>query len=225
MRTDRAKEDGSAHREVVESEGNGRPAPPMPIPDRSKTASPSSNRIRPVTGQMRSEAEARGGGDRILEAVRAVVSAGRGAGPGSEPSSGKWWIAISGGVDSTVLLDAAARVLGTAAPERLAAVHVHHGLHPDADAWEEHCREAAERRGIAFAVRRVTVRAAGGGGGGLEASARAARYAALREAVPAGSPVLAAHHRDDQAETVLLRILRGAGPAGAAAMRPEIVLD
>ena len=174
---------------------------------------------------MRNEADARGeGGGRILGAVRAVVAAaGSGAERGPEPSSGKWWIAFSGGVDSTVLLDAAARVLGEAAPERLAAVHVHHGLHPDADAWEEHCRGTAERRGVALVVRRVTVGTAGerGRGRGLEASARAARYAALREAVPAGGPVLAGHHRDDQAETVLLRILRGAGPAGAAAMRPE----
>ena len=173
---------------------------------------------------MRNEADARGGGDRILGAVRSVAAAGRGAKSGSGSWCGKWWVAFSGGVDSTVLLDAAARVLGEAAPERLAAVHVHHGLHPEADAWEEHCREAAKRLGIALAVRRVTVCTAGGRGG-LEAAARAARYAALREVVPAGGSILAAHHRDDQAETVLLRILRGAGPAGAAAMRPETVLE
>ena len=165
-----------------------------------------------------------GGGGRILAAVRAVVAAGPGGKSGSGASSGKWWVAFSGGVDSSVLLDAAARVLGEAAPDRLGAVHVNHRLHPDADAWEEHCREAAERLGIAFTVRRVTVRTAGRSGG-LEAAARAARYAALREALPCGGPVLAAHHRDDQAETVLLRVLRGAGPAGAAAMRPETVLD
>ena len=165
-----------------------------------------------------------GGGGRILASVRAVIAAGPGRKSGSGASSGKWWVAFSGGGDSSVLLDAAARVLGEAAPDRLGAVHVNHRLHPDADAWEEHCREAAERLGITLTVRRVAVDASGGRGG-LEAAARAARYAALREALPDGGPVLAAHHRDDQAETVLLRVLRGAGPAGAAAMRPETTLD
>ena len=168
-----------------------------------------------------------GDGGRILAAVRAVIAAGPGAKSGSGASSGKWWVAFSGGIDSSVLLDAAARGLGEAAPDRLAAVHVNHRLHPDADTWEEHCREVADRLGIALAVRRVAVCAPGrrGGLGGLESAARAARYAAFREVVPAGGPVLVAHHRDDQAETVLLRVLRGAGSAGAAAMRPETVLD
>ena len=128
-------------------------------------------------------------------------------------------MAFSGGVDSTVLLDAAVRVLGGRASERVAAVHVNHGLHRAAGAWEEHCRAAAVLRGIRLEVRRVSVP---GGRGGLEAAARAARLSAFAEMVPAGEPVLLAHHRDDQAETVLLRILRGAGPAGMAAIRPEV---
>lgn len=143
----------------------------------------------------------------VLEAVRRAA--------GARP--GPWRVGFSGGMDSTVLLDAARRVL---APERLAAVHVHHGLHPSAGAWEEHCREAARRLGVALDVRRAAV-CAGGGSGGLEAAARRARYAAFRAALPAGGALLLAHHLDDQAETVLLRLLRGAGPAGLAAMRPE----
>ena len=167
-------------------------------------------------------------GSRILESVRAVVGARSGtvldrrsgeAGPGSEP--GSWWVAFSGGVDSTVLLDAAARILGEQAAQRLAAVHVNHGLHPDAGAWEEHCRAAAEGLGIRLEIRRVAVRA---DRDGIEAAARAARHAALRGAIPPGAPVLLAHHQDDQAETALLRILRGAGPAGMAAMRPDVTL-
>jgi len=163
--------------------------------------------------------------NRVLESVRAVLDArsGRGAGcdleargAGSGPA--RWWVAFSGGVDSTVLLDAAVRVLGGRAAERVAAVHVNHGLHRAADAWEEHCRAAAALRGIRIEVRRVSVP---GGRGGLEAAARAARLCAFAEVVPPGDPVLLAHHRDDQAETVLLRILRGAGPAGMAAMRSE----
>ena len=175
-------------------------------------------------------------GNRVLEAVRAVVGArsaaapggaagsrrsGSGSGSGSGP--GGWWVAFSGGVDSTVLLDAAARVLGGRPAERLAAVHVNHGLHPDADAWEDHCRAAAARLGIPLEARRVAI-GSGRGRGGIEAAARAARHAALGEVIPPGEPVLLAHHRDDQAETVLLRIVRGAGPAGIAAMRPDVTV-
>ena len=174
---------------------------------------------------MRDGAGSPGDEGRVLGAVRAMVAARSAAGAAEvSAKAGKWWVAFSGGVDSAVLLDAAARVLGEAAPEQLAAVHVNHGLHPDADAWEEHCRKAAARRGVPFAVRRVTVREAGGPGG-IEAAARQARYAAFRDVVRRGDPILIAHHRDDQAETVLLRVLRGAGPAGAAAMRAETVLD
>ena len=143
--------------------------------------------------------------------------------PGSGTGFERWWVAFSGGVDSSVLLDAAARVLGAQAPSRLVAVHVNHGLHLDAGDWEEHCRTAALRLGIRLEVRRVRV-GADRGGRGLEAAARAARHEALGDAVPPGEPILLAHQRDDQAETVLLRILRGAGPAGIAAMRPEVVV-
>ena len=174
--------------------------------------------------------------NRVLQAVRAVVGAragedsGRDSGdrrsgsePGSGSDSGRWWVAFSGGVDSSVLLDAAARILGARAAARLAAVHVNHGLHPDAGNWEDHCRAVAEGLGVRLEVRRVAVRG-DRGQGGLEAAARAARHAALRDAVPPGEPVLLAHHLDDQAETVLHRILRGAGPAGIAAMRPEVTV-
>ena len=179
---------------------------------------------------------------RVLEAVRAAVTARAGAAPGFRPDTpafpwtgvSEWWVAFSGGIDSSVLLDSMACVLdgdrgGDANRDpgrprivrtRLAAIHVNHGLHPDAGAWEEHCRRVARSLGIRFEVRRVVVRP-GGGRGGIESAARAARLAALRETVPPGAPVLFAHHRDDQAETVLLRILRGAGPAGIAAMREE----
>lgn len=168
----------------------------------------------------------------VLDSVRTVLGARSGAPAGGRegrrafapsPPSERSWVAFSGGVDSTVLLDAAARVLGRRAPERLAAVHVNHGLHPDAGAWEDHCREAAARLGIRFEARRAAVRASPGGGN-LEAAARAARHRALAETVPRGEAILLAHHRDDQAETALLRILRGAGPAGMAAMRREATL-
>jgi tRNA(Ile)-lysidine synthase len=131
-------------------------------------------------------------------------------------------VACSGGRDSIALLHAtlrAARPLGA----RVAALHVHHGLLPEADAWaaelEARCAAwAAEGWPLAFACTRLAGRPAPGES--VEAWARRERYAALaRMAGEAGATlVLLAHHRRDQAETVLLQALRGAGPAGLAAM-------
>jgi tRNA(Ile)-lysidine synthase len=121
-------------------------------------------------------------------------------------------VGLSGGVDSVVLLD----LLCAAAPRhgfRVAAVHVHHGLSPHADAWARFCRKLCRDRGVPLVVRRVGVRKQGRG---LEAAARAARRDAFARH-PA--PVIAlAHQLDDQAETVLLNLLRGAGARGASAM-------
>jgi tRNA(Ile)-lysidine synthase len=122
-------------------------------------------------------------------------------------------VALSGGRDSMVLLDA----LATAAPLHaisLAAVHVHHGLSPQADAWAEFCADACTARGVPLSVHRVRVDRTAGTG--IEAAARAARYAVFG-AVRADFVALA-HHADDQAETLLLQLLRGAGPHGLAAM-------
>ena len=157
----------------------------------------------------------------VLDAVRTVVDAPSGFRPGDGSRLTRCWVAYSGGVDSTVLLDAAARTFAGRASSCLAAVHVNHGLHPDAGKWEHHCRETAARLGIRIEVRRVVVDT-GRDTGGIEAAARAARHAAFGEVVSPGEPVLLAHQRDDQAETVLLRILRGAATAGIAAMRPEV---
>ena len=121
-------------------------------------------------------------------------------------------VGLSGGVDSVVLLD----LLCAAAPRhgfRVAAVHVHHGLSPHADAWARFCRKLCRDRGVPLVVRRVGVRKQGKG---LEAAAREARRDAFARH-PA--PVIAlAHQLDDQAETVLLNLLRGAGARGASAM-------
>ncbi len=121
--------------------------------------------------------------------------------------------ALSGGVDSVLLLHllhGLAEELGCA----LSALHVHHGLSPNADRWQAFCEELCHARGIPLTVRRVSVRR--DDPDGLEAAARRARYAAF-SACEAEFLVLA-HHRDDQAETLLLNLLRGAGVAGAAAM-------
>lgn len=125
----------------------------------------------------------------------------------------RYLVAFSGGLDSTVLLHA----LAASAPQHgvgLVAVHVNHGLQADADKWAQHCRAAAAAMGVEFVAVRVTVDMASGQG--LEAAAREARYQALRSVMQAGDWLLSAHHQDDQAETLLLNLLRGAGPAGLA---------
>jgi tRNA(Ile)-lysidine synthase len=121
-------------------------------------------------------------------------------------------VGLSGGIDSVVLLDLLRR-LRRRHGFRLEAVHVHHGLSPLADAWARTCRALCRRWRIPLAVRRVKVRRRGRG---LEAAARAARREVFARH-PA--PVIAlAHQLDDQAETVLLNLLRGAGVRGASAM-------
>lgn len=118
-------------------------------------------------------------------------------------------IALSGGLDSSVALRAFAE-LGLAA--RLRALHVDHGLHGLSASWREHSERLASVLGIAFVAREVHV--ARDAGHGLEAAARAARYEALRELVGPGDLLVTAHHADDQLETILLRLARGAGVRG-----------
>lgn len=127
-------------------------------------------------------------------------------------------IALSGGRDSAVLLHACAAWRDTGAHARLVALHVHHGLQADADVWECACERMAEAAGVAFHARRVRV--AVDAGHGVEEAAREARYAALGAlcAESGASVLLTAHHQDDQAETVLLQLMRGAGLDGLAAM-------
>ena len=122
---------------------------------------------------------------------------------------------FSGGLDSTVLLHATSRVV-SAAGLGLAALHVHHGLSHNADAWADACRKFCENLSIPITILRVEVPVRSGEG--LEAAARRLRHKALSDQ-PADW-VLLAHHTDDQAETVLHNLLRGTGVRGAAAM-PE----
>jgi len=137
-------------------------------------------------------------------------------------SRGPVAFALSGGRDSMALLDAGARALRERGRDAI-AFHVHHGLQAGADAWAAHCARECVSRGIAYAERRVSVPVIPRGS--VEASARDARYAALRElARERGVTTIAlAHHQDDQAETLLLQLGRGAGPAGLAAMPAEHV--
>lgn len=122
--------------------------------------------------------------------------------------------AFSGGLDSTVLLHLLAR-LAPALKLTLRAAHVQHGLQASADAWAAHCGDVCDRLGVPLTTLRVKVDTTQGIG--IEAAARAARHAALREL--GGDWLVLAHHRGDQAETLLHRLSRGSGVHGAAAMR------
>lgn len=124
-------------------------------------------------------------------------------------------IAYSGGMDSHVLLHAVAGLRG-AAPWDVSALHIDHGLQPDSRRWSQHCAAVCAALRIRYRQERVVVRDVDTRG--LEDAARRARYAALATLLPDDAVLLTAHHREDQAETLLLQLLRGAGVPGLAAM-------
>jgi tRNA(Ile)-lysidine synthase len=131
-------------------------------------------------------------------------------------------VALSGGVDSAALLAALARARDArprAARPTLRAIHVDHHLHPASGEWSRHCRALARRWRVPLET--VHARVPRGAGRSLEADARDARYGLLRAALHENEVLLTAHHADDQLETVLLQLLRGAGVRGLAAM-PQI---
>lgn len=126
-------------------------------------------------------------------------------------------VGFSGGLDSIVLLHLLAGRPSLRA-NGLRALHVHHGLHADADAWLTRCQRTCDALGIALAVARAQVER--DSALGPEGAARAARHAAFAAELRDDEVLALAHHRDDQAETFLLRALRASGPDGLASMRP-----
>ena len=126
------------------------------------------------------------------------------------PSAKQLAVALSGGIDSVTLL----HQLKSRGP--VSAIHVHHGLSPNADAWTAFCRRLCKQWGVSLTVIKVRVVKSGEG---LEAAARAARYEAFLK-IPEQTIALA-HNLDDQAETVLMNLLRGAGRRGASGMAPQ----
>ncbi len=131
------------------------------------------------------------------------------------PAESRFVVAYSGGLDSHVLLHALAQ-LRTVSGFSLRAVHIHHGLQPDADVWARHCEEICANLDLPCVVERIRVD--GVAEEGMEAAARRARYARLANLLEPGEALLTAHHQDDQAETVLLQLLRGTGVHGLAGM-------
>ncbi|MED7670471.1 tRNA lysidine(34) synthetase TilS [Pseudomonas moraviensis subsp. stanleyae] len=125
-----------------------------------------------------------------------------------------WRIAFSGGLDSTVLLHLLATLAKTQSLPALSAVHIHHGLQAAADAWPQHCQAVCDALGVPLRVERVNVKA----GASLERAARDARYAVFSSLTQPNDVLLTGQHRDDQAETLLFRLLRGAGVRGLCAM-------
>ena len=125
------------------------------------------------------------------------------------------WIAYSGGVDSHVLLHLLA-TSGQFSAGQLQAIHIDHGLSPLSSTWATHCQQVAADLKVNYHCIRVTVE--GIAEHGLESAARQARYTAITRHISSQDIVLTAQHQDDQAETLLLQLLRGAGPKGLAAM-------
>ena len=140
--------------------------------------------------------------------LQKLVALSEGAG---QPN--RYVVAFSGGLDSTVLLHALAT--GTDKQDiPIVAVHVDHGLHEDSSDWSAHCKAFASSLGVDFISERVSVKR--DAGHGPEAAAREARYRVLAALLKPGDWLLSAHHQDDQAETLLLNLIRGSGPAGLA---------
>ena len=142
----------------------------------------------------------------LIDTLRSKLAAVRG---------GPLAVGFSGGMDSTALLQALSQIPATR--ERgLRAIHIDHGLNPDSARWSEHCSAVAASMDIPIVIERATVSLQGEG---LEAAARDARYDRFRHLMRDGEIIALAHHADDQAETILLKLLRGAGPEGLGGMR------
>ncbi|MGH8441942.1 MAG: tRNA lysidine(34) synthetase TilS [Nevskiaceae bacterium] len=146
--------------------------------------------------------------------ARGAADPGLGPAPSLPPGS-TVWAAFSGGLDSTVLLH---RLRHGGLPVK--ALHVNHHLQPAANRWVEHCRTVCTQLDVPIYI--LDVKVDPNDAEGPEAAARRVRYDAFQSVMRPGDCLVTAHHQDDQAETVLLRLLRGAGVAGLAAMRTHV---
>ncbi|MBJ6138215.1 tRNA lysidine(34) synthetase TilS [Marinobacter litoralis] len=129
------------------------------------------------------------------------------------PEYSRLWIAFSGGLDSALLLHVAA-----ACHSNITALHINHQLQANHQQTEQFCRDVCERLGVPIVVEHVDVPVSDTAAGGLEEAARNARYRVFERRIGGGDLILMAHHGDDQAETVLFRMLRGSGVKGLSGM-------
>ncbi|HMY82584.1 MAG TPA: tRNA lysidine(34) synthetase TilS, partial [Agitococcus sp.] len=129
-------------------------------------------------------------------------------------------IAYSGGVDSHVLLDMAVQVQQLH-QRPIKIIHVHHGLSQYANDWANHVEQVAQAYNVDYVIKRVSVNQQQAS---LEDAARQARYQAINQELVIGDVLLLAHHQQDQAETFLLRLMRGSGVTGLAAMKDSNVV-
>jgi tRNA(Ile)-lysidine synthase len=143
--------------------------------------------------------------DKLLEKLRAL------------PAANAYIVSFSGGADSTALLHALSTIRSHL-DTPVSAVHVNHGLHEEADLWQSECERFCQQLGIKLTCLQVSP--GSDSGKGLEAEARHLRYEAIAALLKPGDSLLTAHHADDQAETLLLNLMRGSGVDGLSGM-PE----
>jgi tRNA(Ile)-lysidine synthase len=146
----------------------------------------------------------------LLEAARAFCL--------QQGTNKTYWIAYSGGLDSHVLLHVFACLRATL-PLQLHAIHVNHGLSVNAPGWAQHCQQICQALQVPYEQYAIKLKISQGES--LENLAREKRYKCLAQKMHQSAILLTAHHQDDQAETVLLQLLRGAGLKGLAAM-PQV---
>lgn len=127
----------------------------------------------------------------------------------------KFLIGYSGGMDSHVLLHSLYKLQQQNSQLKIRAIHIHHGLSPNANSWTKHCANICQKLNIELIIKKIKVTK---NKHSLEALARELRYQEIAKTLKKNECLLTAHHADDQAETVLLQLFRGAGPKGLAAM-------
>jgi tRNA(Ile)-lysidine synthase len=131
------------------------------------------------------------------------------------PAARVYWVGYSGGADSTALLHAI-KEIEPSLNASVRALHINHGLHGDAASWQSHCEKTCLKLGVQIECHSVQI--SGKSGSGIEAEARRLRYEVVETVLNTGEIFLTAHHRDDQAETLLLNLVRGSGVDGLAGM-------
>lgn len=137
------------------------------------------------------------------------------------PVDSRYVIALSGGLDSMALLHFTLSCLQDRAAN-IVVLHVHHGLNAAADRWAEYCQQVCQSLSLECCIEKVRVKPSGEG---LEAAAREARYQVFERYLTDGGTLLQGHHQNDQAETVLMRLMRGSGPEGLAGIPQQRALS